>query len=184
MTRWCDDRSNNRQPLSVHPSRQPSFSIVLAGGLVLAVLAESAYAGQATWEQWLFGEGGFRVWQDNWHHNVVSQVKSPLFWFGMCAQAMFFMRFVWQWIVSERRGHSTVPIAFWYFSLLGGLAMFLYAALRPDPVIMLGQAMACVIYVRNLMLIYGQAARRRQAGLPKAKLRSEVSGEENDEKTA
>lgn len=120
-----------------------------------------------------------RLWA--WWDKLREQVTTPLFWFGMCAQMMFFMRFIWQWIVSERRGHSTIPIAFWYFSLLGGVAMFFYACLKVDPVIMLGQALACLIYARNLTLIYSQATRRKQAGLPQVKLRSGVNGENDAE---
>ena len=129
------------------------------------------------------GEGHAPNWSGGFHGwwgNLIDQLTSPLFWFGIGAQAMFFLRFFWQWIVSERRHHSTVPIAFWYFSLAGGTAMFIYACLRADLVIMLGQSLACLIYVRNLMLIYGQAARRRRAGLPPARLRSAVNGENDD----
>ena len=124
---------------------------------------------------------GMRQWWTTWLDKVVLEITSPLFWFGLSAQAMFFGRFVWQWIVSERRGHSTIPIAFWYFSLAGGLAMFLYGFLLPNLVIMLGQLLACAIYARNLMLIYGQAKRRTLAGLPRVRLRSEVTGENDSE---
>jgi lipid-A-disaccharide synthase-like uncharacterized protein len=112
---------------------------------------------------------------------MTSQLNSPLFWFGMGAQGMFFARFAWQWIVSERRGHSTIPIAFWYFSLAGGLAMVVWGCLAEQLVVVLGQVLSCFIYARNLMLIYGQARRRDLAGLPRVKLRSEVSGENEAE---
>ena len=124
---------------------------------------------------------GLSQWWTTWLDKVVLEITSPLFWFGLSAQAMFFGRFAWQWIVSERRGHSTIPIAFWYFSLAGGLAMFLYGFLLPNLVIMLGQLLACTIYARNLMLIYSQAKRRSLAGLPRVRLRSEVSGESDSE---
>jgi len=101
-----------------------------------------------------------------WFAEVFGKIRSPWFWFGMTAQFVFFMRFVVQWIVSERRRRSTVPIAFWYLSLAGSLALFVYAAHERDPVIMAGQLLACVIYVRNLMLISDWQKRRRRAGLP------------------
>jgi lipid-A-disaccharide synthase-like uncharacterized protein len=123
----------------------------------------------------------WQEWWGTWLRKVSAEIASPLFWFGLCAQAMFFGRFAWQWLVSEKRGHSTIPIAFWYFSLAGGLAMFLYGFLLPNLVIMLGQLLACAIYARNLMLIYGQAKRRQLAGLPRARLRSEVLGENDAE---
>jgi lipid-A-disaccharide synthase-like uncharacterized protein len=92
----------------------------------------------------------------------------------MTAQFLFFMRFIWQWMVSERKKRSTIPIVFWYFSLAGGLAMFIYGCLRVDLVIMMGQLLAIVIYGRNLMLIYARHKRLRQAGLPVTDLGSEV----------
>ncbi|MCB9838647.1 MAG: lipid-A-disaccharide synthase N-terminal domain-containing protein [Phycisphaeraceae bacterium] len=66
---------------------------------------------------------------------------------------MFFMRFFVQWIHSERQGRSAVPVAFWWFSLAGGVMLFTYACARRDPVFMLGQGMGLLIYTRNLMLI-------------------------------
>ena len=74
--------------------------------------------------------------------------------FGFLGQAMFFMRFFIQWIASERRGESYIPVYFWYFSLSGGLILFIYASTRRDPVFMVGQATGLFIYVRNLMLIH------------------------------
>jgi lipid-A-disaccharide synthase-like uncharacterized protein len=73
--------------------------------------------------------------------------------FGFVGQAAFFMRFLVQWIVSERKGESTIPIAFWYFSLLGGLILFTYAIYRRDPVFIVGQGCGAFIYIRNLVLI-------------------------------
>jgi len=73
--------------------------------------------------------------------------------FGFVGQAAFFMRFLVQWIISEKRGESTVPVSFWYFSLLGGVILFIYAVQRNDPVFMLGQGGGLVVYLRNIMLI-------------------------------
>jgi lipid-A-disaccharide synthase-like uncharacterized protein len=73
---------------------------------------------------------------------------------GLVAQGMFFGRFFIQWIASERKGESTVPVAFWFFSVFGGALLLLYALHRRDPVFILGQAGGLVIYLRNLMLIY------------------------------
>lgn len=114
-----------------------------------------------------------------WAHELSRQFTSPLFWFGMVAQFLFFLRFIWQWMVSERRKRSTIPVIFWWFSLAGGVAMFVYGWLRPDLVIMLGQLLACLIYARNLTLIYGRAARRR-AGLPVDLMNSETGNGQND----
>ncbi|MGH7322941.1 MAG: lipid-A-disaccharide synthase N-terminal domain-containing protein [Candidatus Rokuibacteriota bacterium] len=77
---------------------------------------------------------------------------------GFLGQACFSARFVVQWIASERRRESVVPVYFWYFSVAGGVILLAYAIHRLDPVFILGQAAGLVIYVRNLYLI----ARRRQ----------------------
>jgi lipid-A-disaccharide synthase-like uncharacterized protein len=79
---------------------------------------------------------------------------------GFTAQMMFAMRFVIQWIYTERARESVVPEAFWYFSLIGGLMLLTYAVYRGDPVFILGQAMGLVVYSRNLYFI-----RTRKAAL-------------------
>ncbi|HAA05192.1 MAG TPA: hypothetical protein DCZ69_06215 [Syntrophobacteraceae bacterium] len=79
---------------------------------------------------------------------------------GVGGQLLFFARFLVQWIASERAKRSIVPIAFWYFSVLGGSVLLLYAVYRKDPVFIMGQAGGLVIYFRNLVLIY----RERLAG--------------------
>ena len=97
---------------------------------------------------------------------LLRQLRDPWTWFGFCAQGLFFMRFFWQWIVSERQKRSIVPVAFWYFSLGGAVSMFIYGTHRRDLVVMLGGLLPTIIYIRNLMLIYSSAERRRRAGLP------------------
>ena len=73
---------------------------------------------------------------------------------GLFAQVMFSMRFIIQWVASERARRSVVPIAFWFFSLGGGVLLFAYALHLKDPVFILGQGMGLFIYLRNLWLIY------------------------------
>ena len=80
--------------------------------------------------------------------------------FGFMGQAAFSLRFLVQWIASEKKGESTIPITFWYFSLLGGLILFAYAIYRRDPVFIVGQGCGAFIYVRNLVLIN----RKRKSG--------------------
>ncbi|MCD0421765.1 lipid-A-disaccharide synthase N-terminal domain-containing protein [Rubrivivax sp. JA1024] len=83
------------------------------------------------------------------------------FWlaFGLIAQLLFTARFLVQWISSERAGKSVVPMAFWFFSMGGGLMTLIYGIAKREPVIILGQAMATIIYVRNIMLIIKSHAR-------------------------
>jgi lipid-A-disaccharide synthase-like uncharacterized protein len=71
---------------------------------------------------------------------------------GFTAQGLFTMRFLVQWIASERQKRSVVPKAFWYLSVVGGGLLLVYAIYRKDPVFILGQATGLIVYVRNLML--------------------------------
>ena len=72
---------------------------------------------------------------------------------GYVAQGLFAMRFVVQWIASERAGRSVVPTAFWVFSIGGGLMLLGYAIYRRDPVFILGQAFGVFVYLRNLQFV-------------------------------
>ena len=72
---------------------------------------------------------------------------------GYMAQAMFAMRFVVQWIASERAGRSVVPTAFWVFSIGGGIMLLGYAIYRKDPVFIIGQAFGVFVYLRNLQFV-------------------------------
>lgn len=72
---------------------------------------------------------------------------------GFLGQGLFFGRWVIQWIASEKKAESQVPIAFWYMSLIGGLITLAYAIYREDPVFIAGQGIGAFVYIRNLMLI-------------------------------
>ncbi len=72
---------------------------------------------------------------------------------GFLGQAFFTARFLVQWLASERKRESIVPVAFWWLSVFGGLALLSYAVFRRDPVIITGQTMGLFVYVRNLMLV-------------------------------
>jgi lipid-A-disaccharide synthase-like uncharacterized protein len=72
---------------------------------------------------------------------------------GFAGQALFSARFLVQWLASERQKRSIVPLAFWYFSIAGGLTLLAYALYRADPVFVLGQLGGVLIYARNLHLI-------------------------------
>lgn len=78
------------------------------------------------------------------------------FWIilGLFAQLLFFLRFFVQWIASEKKGESTIPASFWYFSIAGSILLLAYSIYRKDIVFILGQSMGSFIYTRNLILIY------------------------------
>lgn len=75
---------------------------------------------------------------------------------GFTGQFLFSMRFLIQWIQSERQKKSVISIAFWYFSILGGLTLLAYAIYREDPVFILGQLTGVFIYARNLFFIFNE----------------------------
>jgi lipid-A-disaccharide synthase-like uncharacterized protein len=72
---------------------------------------------------------------------------------GFAGQGMFSMRFLLQWLSSEKQRKSVIPVAFWYFSILGGMVLLAYAIHRKDPVFIIGQAAGLFIYFRNLYFI-------------------------------
>ncbi len=84
--------------------------------------------------------------------------------FGFLGQTLFFMRFFFQWIASEKKKESIIPIQFWYFSICGGAVLFTYAVHQKDPVFIVGQTTGLFIYLRNLVLIYRK--RRKAANSP------------------
>ena len=73
---------------------------------------------------------------------------------GFVGQGIFASRFIVQWIYSEKRGESAIPIIFWYLSIFVGIFLLVYAIFRKDPVIITGQCFGIFIYLRNLILIY------------------------------
>ena len=95
-------------------------------------------------------------------HWYAAAVANPdMFWIGIgfLGQALFGMRFVIQWLRSEQAGHSIIPIAFWYCSLLGAIVSLTYALhLRAWPLVM-GQAMPLPIYARNLWMVHRDRAK-------------------------
>jgi lipid-A-disaccharide synthase-like uncharacterized protein len=77
---------------------------------------------------------------------------------GFGGQILFMLRFVIQWLHSEREQRSTIPVSFWYFSIAGALVLLVYSVHRQDPVFVAGQLLGVAIYLRNLQLIHAQRA--------------------------
>ena len=99
-----------------------------------------------------------------WLHDVF--VKQLDFWviLGFVAQLMFTMRFVVQWLASEKAGRSVVPMTFWWFSIGGGALLLMYALYRRDPVFILGQGFGLFVYLRNLQFVLRSKARGEDPG--------------------
>jgi lipid-A-disaccharide synthase-like uncharacterized protein len=104
-----------------------------------------------------------QIGQQLWDYLYDVFVAKFDFWlaFGLIAQLFFTARFLVQWISSERAGMSVVPMAFWFCSMGGGIMTLIYGIAKREPIIILGQALATIIYIRNIMLILKN--RRRQS---------------------
>lgn len=92
---------------------------------------------------------------EKWQRHLSSMDSNDIIWLsiGLVGQSLFMMRFIVQWIHSERHKKSLIPVSFWYFSLIGGVIVLLYGIHRVDPVIILGQLPGTFVYARNLILI-------------------------------
>ncbi|MGE3920301.1 MAG: lipid-A-disaccharide synthase N-terminal domain-containing protein [Gammaproteobacteria bacterium] len=77
---------------------------------------------------------------------------------GFIGQGLFFMRFLIQWLHSERVKKSVIPVAFWYFSLFGGMILFVYAIHIRNPVFIVGQGVGLIVYIRNLYFVFRERA--------------------------
>jgi len=73
---------------------------------------------------------------------------------GYVGQSLFGMRFVVQWLASERVGRSVMPVAFWFFSIGGGVLLLAYALYKRDPVFIIGQGLGLFVYLRNLYFVF------------------------------
>lgn len=105
-----------------------------------------------------------QIGQQLWDYLYDVFVAKFDFWlaFGLIAQLFFTARFLVQWISSERAGMSVVPMAFWFCSMGGGIMTLIYGIAKREPIIILGQALATVIYIRNIMLILKNRRRRSE----------------------
>ena len=88
------------------------------------------------------------------YFNSLSNLEIIFLIIGFTGQGLFASRFIVQWIYSEKKGKSSIPVIFWYLSIFGGIGLLIYAIFRKDPVIILGQTFGIFIYLRNLILIY------------------------------
>jgi len=81
-------------------------------------------------------------------------ISTGLLIWGSIAQVVFTLRFVYQWLYSEKQRKSVLPLGFWLLSLAGSLLILTYAIFRKDPVLFIGHILGTIIYVRNLILLH------------------------------
>jgi len=87
------------------------------------------------------------------HETIINTIWLTI---GFGGQAVFSMRFIVQWLSSEKQKRCVIPVAFWYISIVGAIFVFTYAIHRRDPVFIVGQAFGILIYSRNLYFIYSE----------------------------
>ncbi|MFA9371784.1 MAG: lipid-A-disaccharide synthase N-terminal domain-containing protein [Labilibaculum antarcticum] len=98
----------------------------------------------------------------NWEFHYQQLFKNEdipallLLW-GVAGQIIFTFRFVYQWIYSERKGESILPLGFWVISIIGSIMILSYAVYRKDPVLFFGQGFGMLVYSRNIVLIRKQS---------------------------
>ncbi len=92
-------------------------------------------------------------------YNLLNSGDIPdwLLYLGIISQIMFTLRFVYQWVYSERKKESTLPMGFWMLSLFGASLIFIYAIFRKDPILIAGHTFGIITYVRNIMLLRNQS---------------------------
>lgn len=87
-------------------------------------------------------------------NKILSNEDIPLFlmvW-GITGQLVFTFRFIYQWIYTEKKRESLLPIGFWVISITGSLMVLSYAVIRKDPVLFVGQIFGFTVYARNIVL--------------------------------
>ena len=85
---------------------------------------------------------------------------------GSAGQIIFTFRFVYQWIYSENKKESVLPLGFWLISTFGSLMIFIYAIFRLDPVLFAANILGLFIYIRNIYLHYGKKSIIARLNLP------------------
>jgi lipid-A-disaccharide synthase-like uncharacterized protein len=94
---------------------------------------------------------------------ILKNLKDPWVILGFVGQVVYTMRFLVQWIASERAKRSVIPLSFWYISLAGASLLLAYAIYKKDPVFILGQMFGFLVYTRNLVLIGRKPAQDQKA---------------------
>ena len=95
--------------------------------------------------------------------SLVTNPEQLMIVVGFAGQGLFAMRFIIQWLSSEKEAKSVIPIAFWYYSIGGGAVLFLYAIWRQDPVIICGQGLGLFISLCNLYFIRRDTGEERDS---------------------
>lgn len=143
------------------PDAEPTYRLLFRNGVASDILSDDTFRtrfGDDVTDEMLSAGSNwvFRLF------NITSWGSLVWIAIGLGGQLAFFGRMAIQWIISEKERRSVVPPLFWYLSLAGGIALFLYFVWRQDAVGVLGQTTGVVIYARNIRLIYKQRRREKR----------------------
>ena len=83
-----------------------------------------------------------------------TNIPSWLFSLGITSQLIFTFRFIFQWIYSENKKESSLPLGFWLLSISGSILILIYAIFRLDPVLFIGHIIGTIIYARNIYIYF------------------------------
>lgn len=92
-----------------------------------------------------------------------SRIPGGVLVLGSIGQTIFLLRFVYQWLYSERKGESSLPLSFWVISFVGSVLILVYALLRRDMVLGIGNVFGTVVYARNIVLLRREQAQQSTA---------------------
>jgi lipid-A-disaccharide synthase-like uncharacterized protein len=140
----------------------PEFRVLLRNGFTGPTLSGDEFRRQYGDEVYETATGASANWLFR-IFNITSWASLVWVVIGFAGQIAFSGRMLLQWFVRERKRESVIPEAFWWLSLIGGVALFAYFVWRQDIVGVLGQSSGLVIYARNIRLIYKQRKRALEA---------------------
>jgi lipid-A-disaccharide synthase-like uncharacterized protein len=92
---------------------------------------------------------------------ISKEIVGDPIWAAIALIGQFFFagRFILQWLVSEYKRKSHMPVMFWYMSILGSLILFAYSIHIKNPIFMLSFSLNTLIYIRNLHLLHLESKR-------------------------
>ena len=151
--------------LFVYGWLRDDFAIMLGQSITYFIYIRNMQL-QGSWKKlhktirWFLWAFPFMIIYYSYHNNQFDierlfrneQIPPALLIWGSAGQVIFTFRFVYQWIYSERKKISSLPLGFWLLSLTGSLMILSYAVFRKDPVLFVGQMFGFIVYSRNIVL--------------------------------
>ncbi|MEI7835802.1 MAG: lipid-A-disaccharide synthase N-terminal domain-containing protein [Planctomycetota bacterium] len=91
-----------------------------------------------------------------WLNETIARLLHLTAWdcIGFLGEGLFFGRFLVQWIATEREKKVTIPVLFWYLSIVGSVVLLVYSFHEKNPVFALAFLLNIAIYLRNLYFVH------------------------------